>query len=597
MMQLTHETVFHGPSPHAGEPVIVASLRLSAKSANVDAGCSRLRELFPEWFAGDDLPSPATTVRRAGHTAALWALAALNEVRGCLYSAGIAPAHSGEASAEPKAVIYLAYHHVATSKLALELALKAIALAARDPAFPRQNLQPVLQQLWQECLLHHPDWQARILMQGARSRDIPVLPFVDDSKLWQYGWGRRGRIFIETSSNADGHVGSRLAKSKVETKLALVALGIPTPRHVLVAEETDLDRAVQRIGWPCVIKPVDLGSGKGVTAGIASKSALKAAFRNARNHTADPLMVEAHCPGVDYRLFMLGGRLAAAVRREPSSVTGDGARTVRQLIDELNAARSDNMLRSRYLVPVAIDGLLVEHLAAQSVRLDTVPAHGRQITLRSNANRSTGGVAHDVIESVHPQVRAMAEQLAEVTELYAAGFDYITTDIGKSPVESGGQIIEINTMPGLGVLVAAGMDPVTLASRVLGDLPARIPVSLWLAAPEAIKSLRAGLLGRPAMPNHAWVTGREAYVGGMSLQVKNRDPWAAVSVALRHRCVEHLLIVSTPAEIMQHGLPVDKVWRTVLDGVELPAPWRELLQHHATEVRSARMDQQPEFEA
>jgi cyanophycin synthetase len=594
-MQLNHEAIYHGPNPHADEPVIVARLRLGPGTAGLEAGCSRLRELYPEWLPGDDLPEQATTARQVGHTAALWALAALNEVRGCLRSAGIAPSDDGDASRDQGVDIYLAYHHAPTSRQALELALKVIAAAAGNPAFSRQDLQAVLQKLWQDCRRHHPDWQARILMQGARSRDIPVLPLVDGSKHWQYGWGKRARIFFETSSNADGYLGGRFAKSKVETKSVFAALGIPTPRHVLVAEEADLDRAVRTIGWPCVVKPMDMGSGKGVTAGIATGRALLAAFRNARRYTRTALMMEAHCPGTDYRLFMLDGRLIAAVRREPSSVTGDGVRSVRQLIDELNAARSGNMLRSRYLVPVEFDGLLSDHLAAHGAHLDTVLPRGRQMTLRSNANRSTGGVSHDVLELVHPQVRAMAERLAEVTGLHAAGFDYITTDIGKSPAESGGQMIEINTMPGLGVMIAAGIDPVALASRVLGDLPARIPVTLWLAAPEALESLRSHLLGRPALPDHAWVAGQEACVGGLPLRCGDPAPWGAVRMALRHRCVEHLLVVGSVDEIVRHGLPVDKLRLTVLDGVELPAPWREVLQRCSTEMMSGRPDEQAGF--
>lgn len=594
-MKLNHEAIYHGPNPYADEPVIVARLRLASEAAGLEVGCSRLRALYPEWLPGDDLPVPATTVRLVGHTAALWALAALNEVRGCLRSAGVAPSNDGDAPRKLEADIYLAYHHAATSRQALELALKAIAAAAGNPAFSRKDLQAVLQKFWQDCRRHHPDWQARILMQGARSRDIPVLPFVDGSKNWQYGWGKRARIFFETSSNADGYLGGRFARSKVETKSVFAALGIPTPQHVLVAEEADLDRAVRTIGWPCVVKPMDMGSGKGVTAGIASGRALQAAFRNARRYTRTALMVEAHCPGTDYRLFMLDGRLIAAVRREPSSVTGDGVRTVRQLIDELNAARSSNMLRSRYLVPVEFDGLLADHLAANGANLDTVLSRGRQMTLRSNANRSTGGVSHDVLELVHPQVRAMAERLADVTGLYAAGFDYITTDIGKSPAESGGQMIEINTMPGLGVIVAAGIDPVALAGRVLGELPARIPATLWLAAPEALDSLRSHLLGRPALPDHAWVTGHEAFVDGMPLRCGDPAPWGAVRMALRYRCVERLLIVSSVDEIVRHGLPVDKVRLTVLDGVELSDPWREVLQRCSIEIMSGGRDEQAGF--
>jgi cyanophycin synthetase len=418
-MQLNHEAIYHGPNPHADEPVIVARLRLGPGTAGLEAGCSRLRELYPEWLPGDDLPSRQRQPARSGipRPSGRWP-PSTKCAAACAAPASPRRTTGSMHPPDQGVDIYLAYHHAPTSRQALELALKVIAAAAGNPAFSRKDLQAVLQTLWQDCRRHHPDWQARILMQGARSRDIPVLPLVDGSKHWQYGWGKRARIFFETSSNADGYLGGvspnrRWRPNRCSPHWASRRRAMSwSPR-----KPTWTGRCGRSAG-PCVVKPMDMGSGKGVTAGIATGRALLAAFRNARRYTRTALMMEAHCPGTDYRLFMLDGRLIAAVRREPSSVTGDGVRSVRQLIDELNAARSGNMLRSRYLVPVEFDGLLSDHLAAHGAHLDTVLPRGRQMTLRSNANRSTGGVSHDVLELVHPQVRAMAERLAEVTGLH-----------------------------------------------------------------------------------------------------------------------------------------------------------------------------------
>ena len=138
------------------------------------------------------------------------------------------------------------------------------------------------------------------------------------------------------------------------------------------------------------------------------------------------------------------------------------------LAADLNAPRSSNMVRSRYLRPIAMDDVLVRHLATQSLALEDVPARGQRVTLRSNANLSTGGMCNEATAACHPQVRAMAEQLAKTAGLAAVGINYLTTDISRAPSETGGAFIEMNTTNGLDFCIAAGCSPSTIAQKILG---------------------------------------------------------------------------------------------------------------------------------
>ena len=94
-----------------------------------------------------------------------------------------------------------------------------------------------------------------------------------------------------------------------------------------------------------------------------------------------------------------------------------------QLLKEVNRFRSSNILKSRYLRPIESDEILVQHLAYQNVNLDSVLESGRRITLRSNANLSTGGVCIDVTAQVHPHIRQMAETVAQTIGLATVGID------------------------------------------------------------------------------------------------------------------------------------------------------------------------------
>ena len=389
MFNIKHEATFFGANPFSTNPVLVASITLSDAAAreSIDAlkqGCLRLHEIFPEWLDVAVLPTQEP-IAQIAQTAARWALASLNEIQGFLHDAGAVPIPGG-------ARLWLGFHHQNVSLSALKLALDVLTHAALSKDFDRNRVDSALASLWQRCRSHHPDYQARILMQGARARDIPVLPFVAGSPIWQFGWGCASHLFFETRSNADGAVSFHLQESKVLSKMAFAELGIPTPNYQLVNQISDLPEAANLVGWPCVVKPIFLGGGRGVTAGIKTLSDLESAFAFARKYTNEAVMVEAFVPGDDYRLMVLRGQFFLAIRREPSFVIGDGENTIAQLLVAVNRFRSANKVKSRYLRPVAADDILRQHLTRQGVSLSTVLESGRRIALRSNANLSTGGI-------------------------------------------------------------------------------------------------------------------------------------------------------------------------------------------------------------
>jgi len=96
----------------------------------------------------------------------------------------------------------------------------------------------------------------------------------------------------------------------------------PTPNYHFVSQTAELPTTAKLVGWPCVVKPVSLEEGKGVTAGIQTICRLEAAFALARRHTNEPVMIEAFVPVDDCRLTIIDGRVFAAARRQPSSVIG-----------------------------------------------------------------------------------------------------------------------------------------------------------------------------------------------------------------------------------------------------------------------------------
>jgi cyanophycin synthetase len=583
MISIKHEATFFGANPFAAMPVIVVSLNFSEylpETAEVlEQGCLLLRSNFPEWC--HNLPSPKQQLPvTVAQTAVEWALGALNEVSGFVHDAG--------AEATPQgARLWIGFHHPNVSFSALKLALQVIAQAGQSSTFSRPGVETALASLWQLCRKHHPDYQTRILMQGARSLDIPVLPFLRDYVYWQYGWGCRSRVFFESMSNDDGILGYQLQQSKILSKVVFSALGFATPRHILVHQVSELAKAAEMMGWPCVVKPLFSGAGKGVTAGIVSMPDLEAAFAHAKQYTDGSVMVEQFVSGDDHRLMVINGQLFAAIRREPSTVIGDGRSTIVQLLDVVNCHRSENKVKSCYLRPIAADDVLEQHLARQGVRLDSVLASGRRITLRSNANLSTGGVCIDVTERVHPHVRVMAETIAATMGLAAVGIDYITSDIEQS-WQQGGFLIEANTTPALDVMIAAGQDPVMVATAVLGSIPARIPFQIIVIQKSDMEDMELFLKSQTSSDGLGWTCNGVTAIADMPLLITSSGSWQGVEALLRHKVVRQVCVVCTAADIVCHGMPVDKVSHVALCGgeSELTDEWLRVLVEHSDAVET-----------
>ena len=278
-------------------------------------------------------------------------------------------------------------------------------------------------------------------------------------------------------------------------------------------------------------------------------------------------------PGADHRLMVVDGRLTGAARRDPPAITGDGKRTIGQLIAALNKDRDGSRERG-FLLPVAQDAPLDALLARRGLSMDAVLPAGSSLVLRSVANFSVGGSASDVTDQVHPQIRGLAELLAVATGLRTAGIDYLTTDISRSHDEVGGGFIEVNAMPRLRVLMMGARSPDDIGAELLGDGPGRIPVTLIVigdsaALAELSGPLRTRAAARPAC---AAVSAQWGQIGATELPAMPADAFGAMSTMLRHKSVGELVIVWTAEEIARFGMPVDQLARMVVIGSENSPP-------------------------
>ena len=171
-------------------------------------------------------------------------------------------------------------------------------------------------------------------MQAAAARNIPFRRLTDGS-LVTFGWGSRQRKIQAAEMDRTGAIAEAIAQDKELTKKLLDAAGVPVPHGRVALDAGDAWAAALEIGLPVVIKPKDGNQGKGVTVNITTKEQMHAGFA-AASEFRDDILVERYLPGNDFRLLVVGDKLVAAARRDPPQVIGDGVKTVRQLVDQVN---------------------------------------------------------------------------------------------------------------------------------------------------------------------------------------------------------------------------------------------------------------------
>ena len=259
---------------------------------------------------------------------------------------------------------------------------------------------------------------------------------------------RRIRV-CRNDSPVDDSVTLAVAGNKVIVYRILDDLGIPVPRHL----KFDLDHMaaardfLAAAGGPVAVKPAfDTGAGAGVTVNVRDARSLMNAAAWARAFCPE-LIVEQQIDGDNYRLLYLDGELLDCVLRRPPVVTGDGQRSIRQLIAAENAQRlTAGTMRSQVLLTIDLD--LRNTLRTQGLSLDSIPDKGSEIKLKQVVNDNRGDENETAVSLLSPSVVEAGRQILDTLGIRLGGVDIITRDPGVPLAETGGVVIDVNTTPG-----------------------------------------------------------------------------------------------------------------------------------------------------
>jgi len=119
---------------------------------------------------------------------------------------------------------------------------------------------------------------------------------------------------LDIPYTGSGVLGSALGMDKLRTKLCWLGAGIPTPAWMELTSEADVERCVQKLAFPVMVKPALEGSSLGM-AKAENIEQLHKAYKQASTFACE-VMAEQWVEGDEYTVAILGDSALPMIRLE-----------------------------------------------------------------------------------------------------------------------------------------------------------------------------------------------------------------------------------------------------------------------------------------
>jgi cyanophycin synthetase len=231
---------------------------------------------------------------------------------------------------------------------------------------------------------------------------------------------------------------------KVILKEELMKYDIPVPTFRELSffslYRSQVDKVFSKLPHPVIVKPRIGSRGRHTITNIHTLKQLREGIKIARQ-ICSHLVVEEHLEGKVCRATLVNGKLAGFYMAQAPRIVGDGKRTIRELIAELDRRRESRV------EPIREGAELFSHIARSGFSIDDVLPFGISLSLSHRMGRFFGGKTREMIDELHTSFVPVFEKAAKVTGLSVVGFDAIIPDPTQPAEAQKWGIIECNTLP------------------------------------------------------------------------------------------------------------------------------------------------------
>jgi len=402
----------------------------------------------------------------------------------------------------------------------------------------------------------------RSIVQEAEKRNIPYIR-LDEESYVQLGYGIHQKRIIAAMTSQTSALAMELASDKYETKRVLADMSVPVPHAVIITTKEELSDAVEDVGFPLVIKPLDASQGKGVTVNVNSFEDALEAYQDAEKY-AKKIIIERSLTGRDFRALVINYKFVAAAERIPPYVTGNGKNTILELVDMINADLRRGDSHDNILSKIKIDDHTNHLLRQKNYSANTVLPENETCYLKSVANLSTGGTAIDRTEEVHPENVFLLERIARIIGLDICGIDIVAPSLDTPLMSNGGGVIEVNAAPGLRMHLNPSFGQGrNVAGKIIDmlfpdNVQSRIPIiSITGTNGKTTTTRLTAHLFKQTGKTVGYTTTDGIYVNDKLIIAGDTTGFISARTILKDPCVEVAVLESARGGIIRNGLAFD----------------------------------------
>lgn len=254
-----------------------------------------------------------------------------------------------------------------------------------------------------------------------------------------------------TKTSLDNYASILAMENKLVTKKILDEHGIRVPKGLeyTSAEIAKADFLIYR-GKAVVVKPNQTNFGLGIT--ILKENADEETFRRAVDIAFEydtTILIEEFIAGKEFRIFVMDDEVVGILHRVPANITGDGVKTIRELVELKN---QDPLRGKGYRTPlekIRLEEAEAMFLRQQNKDFNTIPVAGEVVYLRENSNISTGGDSIDFTDDIPDSYKQIAVRAARALNVKITGLDMIIPDVSAEATNDNYAIIELNFNPAI----------------------------------------------------------------------------------------------------------------------------------------------------
>ena len=242
----------------------------------------------------------------------------------------------------------------------------------------------------------------------------------------------------------------KVVENKELTYLLAEENNIRVPKSVYINREDLINIDSLKLDFPVVTKPVDWAHWDWVAINLKNIEELKKGLEYSFNEKkVYRVIIQEQIFWEDHRIIVINWKIEAVTKRIAPFIIWNWKKTIQELIDIEN----NNPLRGWWeghdaaMSKIKIDSESINFIKQQWYSMEGILENGKKIKVRKNENLSTGWLAIDMTDNIHPEIKQEAIKIAKLTWLGFCWVDFFCKDIGLSLKEGKWAIIEVNATP------------------------------------------------------------------------------------------------------------------------------------------------------